>query len=116
MNMPLDNRIELVVVDDGPDEADNWIAEHVAPCDIVITADIPLADRCVKKGARVMDHKGKEFTPDSIGSALAMRDLMDHLRSAGEMSGGPPPFSKNNRSNFISKLHEVLQAAGNSEN
>ncbi len=110
MNTPQEDRIHLIVVEAGMDAADDWIAEHAETDDIVITADIPLAGRCVKKGARVLDMRGKEFTEDSIGTAVAMRDLMDHLRMMGEVGGGPPPMAKKNRSDFISKLHQVIQS------
>lgn len=110
MSVPEEDRIHLVVVDKGPDEADNWIADNVKEGDIVVTADIPLASRCIKNGARVLDTRGKEFTEDSIGSAVASRDLNDHLRMMGVISGGPPPMAKKNKSDFISKLHQVMQA------
>lgn len=110
MRVPRNERIRLVVVDSGPDVADDWIAGHVQAGDIVITADIPLADRCLKEGARVLDTRGREFTTDSIGDALATRDLMDHLRMIGAASGGPPPFAKKDQSQFSSKLHQVIQS------
>ncbi|MCZ7586235.1 MAG: YaiI/YqxD family protein [Deltaproteobacteria bacterium] len=110
MNTPLDERIRLVVVGKDPDAADDWIAAHAETNDIVVTADIPLADRCVKKGARVLDMRGDEFTPDSIGGAVATRELMAHLREMGAVTGGPPPVAKKDRSKFSSKLHEVIQA------
>jgi len=107
MNVPKEERIHLVVVGREPDAADDWIAEHAGAGD---TTDIPLADRCIKKGAKVLDARGREFTEDSIGSAMAMRDLMDHLRMMGLTSGGPPPLVKKDRSKFLSKLHEVIQS------
>ena len=110
MNVPPDECIHLVVVGREPDAADDWIAEHVSAEDVVVTADIPLADRCLKKGARVLDMRGGEFTVDSIGNALAMRELMNHLRLMGEIGGGPPPAGKKDRANFTAKLHQVLQA------
>jgi len=109
MNVPPDERIILEVVGRKPDAADDWIAEHVTADDVVVTADIPLADRCLKKGARVLDMRGGEFTVDSIGNALAMRELMNHLRLMGEIGGGPPPAVKKDRANFTAKLHQVLQ-------
>lgn len=109
MKTPLEDRISFVLVKDGPDEADNWIAEHAGKDDIVITADIPLADRCLKKGARVLDPRGREFTEQSIGEKLAMRDLMEQIRMGGEITGGPPPFDQKARSEFTSKLHQVIQ-------
>lgn len=110
MNVSNEERIRLVVVDKGPDVADDWIAEHVGADDVVITSDIPLADRCIKKGARVLDARGREFTEDSIGNAMATRELMNHLRMMGDMTGGPRPFEKKDRSRFLSKLHEVIQS------
>ena len=102
--------VEQVVVSQGADAADDWIAEHITPNDIVITADIPLADRCLKKGARALNHTGKPFTDDSIGMALAMRDLMSELRDAGEISGGNAGFTKQDRSRFLSELETQVQA------
>jgi len=110
MRIPYDPRIKLQVVDDNPDEADNWIAERVGENDIVITADIPLADRCIKQGAKVLGPTGKPFTEDNIGSILAMRDLMTDLRGEGMVSGGPPPLAQRDRSRFLQQLDQVIQA------
>jgi uncharacterized protein len=110
MNIPAQPHLHLVVVDSGPDEADNWIADNVLEGDIVVTADIPLASRCIKKSARVLDNRGREFTEDSIGTALASRDLNEHLRMMGVLSTGPRPMAKKDKSDFISKLHQVIQA------
>lgn len=104
MQVPRENFIERVIVPAGPDVADDWIAERAGPLDVVITADIPLADRCVKKGASVLGPTGRAFTPDSIGMALATRNLMDELRSGGETTRGPKPFSSKDRSAFLSAL------------
>jgi uncharacterized protein YaiI (UPF0178 family) len=104
MMVPRETFIERVIVEAGPDVADNWIAERAGPTDIVITADIPLADRCVKSGACVIGPTGRAFTPDSIGMALATRNLMDELRSGGETTRGPKPFSPKDRSSFLSAL------------
>ena len=104
INVPRDPMIERVVVEAGPDIADNWIAERAAPGSIVITADIPLAARCVKAGASVIGPTGKAQTEQSIGMALATRNLMDDLRSSGEITGGPRPFSPRDRSSFLSAL------------
>ncbi len=93
-----------VIVAEGPDIADNWIAERATETDIVITADIPLAGRCVKKGATVIGPTGKPFTEDSIGMALATRDLLTDLRSAGATTRGPPPLSRQDISRFLSAL------------
>ncbi len=104
---PLVNR---VVVAEGADAADDWIAERIGPGDIAVTADIPLAARCLEKGARALGPTGKPFTPDSIGMALAMRDLKAHLRETGEIKGYVPNFTKQDRSRFLSALEETIQA------
>jgi uncharacterized protein len=104
MNVPRSEMIERVIVNEGPDVADTWIAERVTPSDIVITADIPLAGRCVRKGATVIGSTGKPFTDDSIGMALATRDLLTDLRSAGATTRGPPPLSRQDISRFLSAL------------
>ena len=96
--------IERVIVPDGPDIADDWIAERAGPTDIVITADIPLAGRCVKNGASVLSPTGKPFDDNSMGMALATRDLMTDLRSAGATTRGPPPLSRQDISRFLSAL------------
>ena len=102
--------VSLQVVDDGFDAADDWIVEHVEFGDIVITADILLADRCLKKGARVIGTTGKPFTEDNIGNAVATRELLSELRGAGEITGGPPPIQKRDRSLFLQKLDEIIQS------
>ena len=96
--------IERVVVDGGFDAADDWIAARACQGDIVITADVPLASRCVKAGAGVISPTGKSFDEASMGLALATRNLMDDLRVAGEITGGPKPFSKRDRSAFLCAL------------
>ena len=101
--------IHRVIVGDALDAADDWIAERAGKGDIVVTADIPLADRCVKAGAKVIGPTGRAFTEDSIGMALATRNLMDDLRSAGTVTGGPKPFSDRDRSAFLSALHETIE-------
>ena len=101
--------VEMIVVEAGPDVADDWIAEHVQPGDVVVTADIPLAARCLAAGARVLGSNGREFVQDSIGDLLATRDLKAQLRETGVMSGGPPPISGRDRSRFQSKLDELVQ-------
>jgi uncharacterized protein len=106
--VPRDDMIERVVVGAGLDEADNWIAERAVRGDVVITADVPLASRCVKNGASVIAPSGKPFTADSMGMTLATRNLMDSLRSAGEITGGPKPFAPRDRSNFLSALDQAL--------
>lgn len=110
MRVPNDNRIRLEVVGDAPDEADDWIAEHAQSDDIVVTADIPLASRCLKAGAQVIGTTGKPFTEDNIGQAVAIRDLLSDLRDVGEMTGGPPPMKKTDRSRFLQQLDATIQA------
>ena len=109
INIPRSLKIERVVVPAGPDVADDWIAERAAPGAIVITADIPLAARCVKAGAEVLGPTGRAFNDASIGMALATRNLMDDLRSAGETTRGPKPFAPRDRSNFLSALDTAVQ-------
>ncbi len=104
MNVPRSEMIERVIVSEGPDVADGWIAERATANDIVITADIPLAGRCVKNGATVISPTGKPFDDNSIGMALGMRDLMTDLRSAGAVTRGPPPLSRQDISRFLSAL------------
>jgi uncharacterized protein YaiI (UPF0178 family) len=101
--------VELVVVEAGPDVADDWIAERVAPGDIVITADIPLAARCLDAGGRALGTNGRPFTEDSIGGALATRSLKEQLRESGVQTGGPRAISDKDRSRFLSKLDELVQ-------
>jgi len=109
MNVPRDPRIELVVVADSFDAADNWIAERAGPGDIVVTADIPLADRSLKAGAMAIGNTGVPFTPSSIGMAMASRELLSNLRAMGEVTGGPKPMSPRDRSRFLSALDEAIQ-------
>jgi uncharacterized protein len=106
--VPRDPLVERVVVPAGPDAADDWIAERAGPSAIVITADVPLAARCVKAGAAVIAPNGRAFDEASIGMALATRDLLDSLRSAGETTGGPKPFSPRDRSAFLSSLDRAV--------
>jgi uncharacterized protein len=106
--VPRDEFVERVVVGSGMDEADNWIAERARAGDIVITADVPLASRCVKSGAEVIAPNGRPFTKDSIGMTLATRNLMDSRRSAGDITGGPKPFASRDRSNFLSALDRAI--------
>jgi len=100
----------LVVVDGQFDAADDWIVEQISKGDIVVTADIPLADRCIKKDAHVLGPKGRPFTEANIGQALATRDLMSELREAGTVTGGPPPFQKRDRSQFLQGLDQMIQS------
>jgi uncharacterized protein YaiI (UPF0178 family) len=106
--VPRDPLIERVVVGAGMDEADNWIEGRASRGDIVVTADIPLASRCVKAGAAVIAPDGRAFTDASIGMVLATRNLMDSLRSAGEITSGPKSFSPRDRSSFLSALNQAI--------
>lgn len=108
--VPKREGIEGVVVRGGLDVADDWIADRIGPGDIAITSDIPLADRCLRKGARVLGPKGYPFTEDSIGEALATRELMDQLRQGGLTGVGPAPFSAKDRSRFLMKLDDTIHA------
>ena len=101
--------VNLIIVDQGADAADDWIVEHIETGDIVITNDIPLAARCLKKKAKAIQPNGTLFTNNSIGIALATRDLMQTLRESGEITGGPRPFSKKDRSDFLNALEVVVQ-------
>jgi uncharacterized protein YaiI (UPF0178 family) len=105
---PAEPLIERVIVEAGPDIADDWIADHALAGDIVITADIPLAQRCLAKGALVLGPRGRAFTHDSIGAALAGRAIGEHLRSMGEITSGPAPFQAADRSRFASALDEAV--------
>src|ERR1700692_2342690 len=106
--VPREEMIQRVVVGSGMDEADNWIAERAGAGAVVITADVPLASRAVKAGAEVIAPNGRAFTADSIGMTLATRNLMDSLRSAGEITGGPKPFSPRDRSSFLAALDQAI--------
>lgn len=110
VRIPDDPLIERVIVPEGLDRADDWIAEQIEPGDIAVTADVPLASRCVKRGARVIAPDGKTFTPSSIGVQLATRNLMTSLREAGEVRGGGRAFSKQDRSRFLGALDQAVQA------
>lgn len=110
MRIPNDRRIVLQVVADKFDAADDWIVDHVQADDIVVTADILLASRCLKKDARVMGPAGKPFTEDNIGDAVATRELLAELRVTGEITGGPPPLQQRDRSRFLQKLDDMIQA------
>jgi uncharacterized protein len=109
IRVPQDPLIERIAAGAGMDAADNWIAERAVRGDIVITADIPLASRCVKAGAEVIAPNGRAFTEESIGMTLAVRNLMHDLRSAGEVTRGPPPFSPRDRSTFLSTLDAAIR-------
>ena len=103
--------VELVIVDQGPDAADDWIATHIQKSDICVTNDIPLAARCLERGARAIKPNGEAFTENGIGMALANRELMQGLRERGEITGGPRPFSKSDRSEFLNRLETTVQEA-----
>ncbi len=103
--------VERVVVEGSPDAADDWIVEHVERGDVVVTADIPLAARCLAAGASVLGTNGRPFTEDSIGGALAGRELNAHLRELGVATAGPRAFSAKDRSRFASQLDELVQRA-----
>jgi hypothetical protein len=102
---------EMILVAEGPDAADDWIAAEIRPKDIVITADIPLAARCLEAGAFALGSNGREFTDDSIGGALATRDIKASIREAGGATGGPPPLSARDRSRFSNELDRLVQRA-----
>jgi hypothetical protein len=108
---PALRRIAAVVVEEGPDVADDWIAERAGPDDVVITADIPLADRVLKAGGQAVNPNGRIFTPDNIGAALASRGIGEHLRSMGEITGGPAPFTPTDRSRFLQSLDAAVVRA-----
>jgi uncharacterized protein YaiI (UPF0178 family) len=108
---PQNPLLQLIVVTQGADAADDWIAEHIRPADICVTNDIPLAGRCLKQGAFAIKPNGETYTDDSIGMALATREILQGLRDTGEITGGPRPFSKADRSKFLDRLEVTVQAA-----
>lgn len=110
LNIPLHPLFRMEVVASGFDAADDWIVANATARDVVITADILLAERCVKNGSRVLGHKGDEFTEDNIGSSVAHRELMQNLRHMGENRGGPEPMDKKARSQFLGSLDRILQS------
>jgi uncharacterized protein YaiI (UPF0178 family) len=109
MRTPEKPRLELVVVENQFDAADDWIVENAADDDIVVTTDIPLAARCLEAGTAVLRPDGHAYTGDNIGQALATRELLSQLRDLGEIGGGPPPFQKKDRSNFLQRLDQTIQ-------
>jgi len=111
MRLPEASLVRRVIVADGPDAADDWIAEHIGGHDIAVTADIPLASRCLKKGAQVIGPTGKPFTEAGIGMALAMRDLAAHLREIGESKGSNAAFTRQDRSRFLEALELAVRRA-----
>ena len=106
-----DPRIRLILVEAGPDAADDWIADRIRPNDICVTSDIPLAARCLKAGGRALGPSGRRFTPDNIGEALASREIAQHLRELGELGGGPRPLAPRDRSRFLDALEQLVQAS-----
>ena len=108
MRIPDDYKVTLKLVDQGMDAADDWIEEHAEADDIVITGDIPLAARCLARGAYVLGLTGKPFTDENIGTALATRDLLTELRQTGEVTGGPRPLQKRDRSRFLERLDGAI--------
>lgn len=110
MRLPDGGNVNRVIVPDGPDAADDWIASRIGKGDIAVTADIPLASRCLKAGARVIGPTGKPFTDASIGMALAMRELQQHLRETGESRGFNASFTRADRSRFLQAIEETVQA------
>ncbi|MBK7977344.1 MAG: YaiI/YqxD family protein [Deltaproteobacteria bacterium] len=108
--VPSDARIVPVRVKARPDEADHWIAERAGLDDVVVTADIPLAARALEKGAWVLAPRGEPFSRDTIGEKLAMRELMNELRDMGAVSGGPPPMAARDRSRYLQRLDQTIQA------
>ncbi len=103
--------VEMVIVATGPDAADDWIAERIGATDICTTADIPLASRCLQRGARALAFNGREWTPDNIGSALAGRAIGQHLRETGVQTGGPSALTARDRSSFLDALDRLIHAA-----
>ena len=109
MRLPEEWGAHLEVVEGQFDAADDWIVERVTRNDVVVTADIPLVHRCMKAGARVIGPQGRLYTEENISNILATRDLLHVLRGAGEITGGPAPFQKEDRSRFLQALDQVLQ-------
>jgi uncharacterized protein YaiI (UPF0178 family) len=108
---PAEPRIKFVLVDSGPDIADDWIAERATSGDVVVTNDIPLASRVLPNGAEAVSPTGKIFTTDMIGTAIATRSIMEQIRSTGEITGGPKPFDARDRSKFLNALDAVVVKA-----
>lgn len=109
MRLPNSRLVQRVVVAEGPDAADDWIADRIGNGDIVVTADIPLASRCLKAGAKALGPSGKLFDDNNIGMAMAMRELMSDLRDTGEVRGNNPAFTRQDRSRFLQALEQVIQ-------
>lgn len=111
MRTPREDWIDFVEVEGGLDVADDWIAERVEDGDVVVTSDIPLASRCLEEGAHALSPSGRKFTEEMIGEALATREIHSHLREIGVQTGGPAPFGKKARSQFLQALEEVIRVA-----
>jgi uncharacterized protein YaiI (UPF0178 family) len=109
MRIPPGDLFRLVVLGGDFDAADDWIVERIREGDVVVSSDLPLASRCIEKGARVLDPKGRVFTAESIGDVLANRELAAHLRAMGNITGGPAPFEKRDRSRFLERLDFLIQ-------
>jgi len=103
--------VAMIVVGAGADIADDWIADRITAADVCVTSDIPLASRCLAKGARALSPNGHVWTPDNIGNALAGREMSRHLREIGVATGGPSPLTKQDRSRFLNALDTIIQAA-----
>ena len=110
LNLPMDPNIQMEVVSGNFDAADDWIVENITEGDILITSDILLADRCIKLKARVLGQKGRELSEENIGSALAYRDLNSHLRDTGHKNTGPSAMTQTDRSQFLSRLDQIIQS------
>jgi uncharacterized protein len=108
---PGTSNVNMVLVGDSADATDDWIVEHISAADVCVTSDLPLASRCLKKGARVVSPTGKPWTPINIGNALAGREIARHLRELGATTRGPAPLTKGDRSRFLSALDTAVQAA-----
>jgi len=108
---PQYNKVRMILVGEGADKADDWIAEHITPSDVCVTSDIPLASRCLAKSARALSPVGRPWTADNIGNALAGREIGRYLREIGATTGGPAPITKADRSKFLSALDTAVQAA-----
>jgi len=108
---PRNPKVSMIIVDGGSDKADDWIAEHIAEDDVCVTSDIPLAARCLAKGAHAVSPVGKIWTENNFGGALAGRALARHLREIGARTGGPPPLTKADRSRFLGALDAAIQKA-----
>lgn len=108
---PVYNKVRMILVEEGADKADDWIAEHITPSDVCVTSDIPLASRCLAKNARALSPVGRLWTGDNIGNALAGREIGRYLREIGATTGGPAPITKADRSKFLSALDTAVQAA-----